>query len=104
MTVALVVLLGRGLDLYLMILPPLGRGPLQRFGAVEVGLAAGGVGVFLLVMSRALRKASLAPINDPFLVESLPHVQKYGSSSSCHNENNSGILQGTMARHEAPVG
>jgi hypothetical protein len=71
LTVALVVLAGRWLDLYLMILPPLGKGPMQAFGVVELGLAAGGLGLFLLVVPRSLGKASLLPIKDPFLVESL---------------------------------
>lgn len=51
---------------------------MQAFGIVEAGLAAGGVGTFLLVVSHALGKATLLPIKDPFLVESLPHTEKSG--------------------------
>jgi hypothetical protein len=73
LAVALVILTGRWLDLYLMIVPPLGGGPMQNFGIVESGLAAGALGLFLLTVLRALAKGSLVPVNDPFLVESLPH-------------------------------
>jgi hypothetical protein len=75
LAVALVILVGRWLDLYLMIVPPLGGGPMQTFGVVEVGLAAGALGLFLLTVFRALGKAPLVPVNDPFLVESLPHPE-----------------------------
>jgi hypothetical protein len=69
--VAALVLLGRWLDLYLMIVPACGEtAPL--FG-VETGLALGGAGLLFLVVCRDLRRAPLIPINDPFLVESLPH-------------------------------
>lgn len=77
--VALVLLAGRWLDLYLMILPPLGKRPIRSLGVVELGLAAGGVGVFLLTVPRALGKASLLPINDPFLVESLHEATRASS-------------------------
>lgn len=73
LAVALVILIGRWMDLYLMILPPLGEGPMRSLGIVEGGLAAGAVGLFLLTVFRALGRQSLVPINDPFLVESLPH-------------------------------
>lgn len=79
---AVVVLVGRWIDLYLMILPPLGGGPLPAFGILEAGLAAGGAGVFLLVVPRELGKASLLPVHDPYLVESLPHAGRHGVSPS----------------------
>src|SRR5574340_353287 len=68
--VSVVVLLGRWLDLYLMIVPPFApdRPPL---GLWEIGLAAGGLGLFMLGMFGALRKAPLVPVRDPFLSESL---------------------------------
>jgi hypothetical protein len=72
--VAVVVLVGRWLDLYLMILPPvLGSAP--SAGVVEIGLTAGGVGVFLFALFRALRQAPLVPIGDPLLAESLQYHQ-----------------------------
>jgi hypothetical protein len=73
LTMAVIILIGRWVDLYLMILPPQGGEPLKSGGIVEGGLAAGAVGVFLFAVLRALEKAPLVPINDPFLVESLPH-------------------------------
>lgn len=77
--VSVVVLVGRWLDLYLMVLPPVGRGPLPAIGIMEAGLAAGAVGVFLLVVPRALGQASLLPVQDPYLVESLPHAEAHAS-------------------------
>jgi hypothetical protein len=72
--VALVVLAGRWLDLYLEILPRSGDVPLA--GAPwEIGLLAGAVGLFGLVFCAALGTAALIPIGDPFLVESLPPLR-----------------------------
>jgi hypothetical protein len=68
--VALVVLLGRWLDLYLMIMPPVdGRWP--RIGVWEIGTIAGGVALFLTVFARAFRRESAVPIRDPNLLESM---------------------------------
>jgi hypothetical protein len=103
LVVALVLLVGRWVDLYHMILPALESGPLQAFGIVEMGFVAGGVGVFLLVVPRALGKASLLPVNDPFLVESLPHGKMSGNAPSCQDGNQSGILRGRGARHDVPA-
>lgn len=72
LTVALVVLVGRWLDLYLMILPALGGDPFPSLGIVEAGLAAGAIGVSLLVVLGALGRRPLVPMGDPFLMESLP--------------------------------
>ena len=68
--VAAAVLFGRWLDLYLMILPPtLGAAP--RAGLLELGLTAGGAGLFAFALFRALKQAPLVPIGDPMLMESL---------------------------------
>jgi hypothetical protein len=68
--VAVVVLVGRWLDLYLMIYPPtVGLNP--RFGLWEMGLMLGAVGVFALVFRRAFQQAAEVPVRDPHLVESL---------------------------------
>ena len=70
--VAIVVLAGRWVDLYLMIFPPVvGRAPV--FGIWEVGAILGVFGLFLIVFQRALRQASLVPLNDPLLEESLQY-------------------------------
>ena len=68
--VSIVVLLGRALDLYLMILPPF-TGAKPVFGVWEAGVLLGTVGLFVLVFLRALRQAPLVPIADPRLQESL---------------------------------
>jgi hypothetical protein len=68
--VCLVLLAGRWLDLYLMIMPTF-AGQQPRIGPLEIGLLAGGLGVFLLSFFAVLRRAPLVPLNDPFLAESL---------------------------------
>jgi hypothetical protein len=68
--VCVVLLAGRWLDLYLMIMPTFAGRELP-IGGVEIGLMAGGFGLFILAFLRVLRRAPLVPINDPFLKESL---------------------------------
>jgi len=63
-TVALLVLLGRWVDLALMIFPTQ-RGAPQLPGLLEAGLLLGTVGVFVLVVFRSLRKAPLVPLQEP---------------------------------------
>jgi hypothetical protein len=71
-TVAIVVLIGRWLDLYLMILPPvLGERP--RFGLSEMGMLAAGMGLFMLALARAMRATPMVPIDDPDLPASLQY-------------------------------
>lgn len=71
--VAAVVLLGRWLDLYMMILPPI-LGERPQLGLWDVGVLAGGVGVFGLVLARVMRSAPIVPVGDPDLAASL-HYQ-----------------------------
>jgi hypothetical protein len=67
-----IVLLGRWLDLYLMIFPSVvGESP--TIGLWEVGLALGGIGAFGLVLAGVLRQAPVVPVADPDLVESLQY-------------------------------
>lgn len=68
--VAVIVLLGRWLDLYLMILPPFSLGR-PEIGAPEIGAAMAMVGIAGLVFFRAVGKANIVPVNDPYLAESL---------------------------------
>ncbi|MBI2819431.1 MAG: hypothetical protein HYX73_05585 [Acidobacteria bacterium] len=68
--VAIIVLVGRWVDLYLMIFPPL-IGPMPVFGFWELGAMAGVFGLFLVTFQRTLRQAPLVPLNDPRLEESL---------------------------------
>ena len=77
LNVCLVLIVGRWLDLYLMVLPPLvGNEP--KFGVLEVMPFVGAMALFLLVTFRSLGKFSIVPWTDPFLAESLPsfHISK----------------------------
>jgi hypothetical protein len=68
--VAIMLLAGRWLDLYLMISPPL-LGPQPRFGLIELGTMAAAVGVFAIAFFARFRTAAAVPVNDPYLLESL---------------------------------
>ncbi|HKS76773.1 MAG TPA: hypothetical protein VJQ82_26390 [Terriglobales bacterium] len=68
--VSIVLLAGRWLDLYLMIMPPFSGGK-PHIGIWEIGLAAGLVGAFGLGFLAALGRAPLVPVRDPYLTESL---------------------------------
>ena len=68
--VSIILLVGRWLDLYLMIMPPFSGGK-PHINLWEIGMAAGLVGIFVLGMLAALRKAPLVPVRDPYLAESL---------------------------------
>jgi hypothetical protein len=70
--VGLVVLIGRWLDLYLMIVPPQAPERLP-LGLWEVGPLVAAVGLGLLAFFHYLRQASVVPLRDPFLAESLGH-------------------------------
>ena len=70
--VAAIVLLGRWLDVYLMIFPGIvGESP--TFGLWEIGLTLGGIGAFGLVLAAILKRAPAVPAADPELVESLEY-------------------------------
>jgi hypothetical protein len=67
--VAVIILVGRWLDLYLMIVPPhAGRPP---FGVWEIGPVVAAVALGLLAFLHYLRQAPTIPLRDPFLAESL---------------------------------
>jgi hypothetical protein len=68
--VALVVLAGHWLDLYLVILPTSGEPDLIS-AAWEIGLALGAAGLFALLFFAGLARAPLIPVADPYLSESL---------------------------------
>jgi hypothetical protein len=70
LTVAACILVGRWLDLYLMIMRPAAEAaPLP--GIWGAGLFAAAAGLAALLIGRALGRAPLMPIKDPFLAESL---------------------------------
>jgi hypothetical protein len=68
--VAAVVLIGRWLDLYLMVQPAAG-GSNPQFGLWEAAATVGTFSLFILVFARAMRSALPVPMGDPFLTESL---------------------------------
>lgn len=72
--VAVIILAGRALDLYLMIYPPLlDSGP--SIGMAEIGALLATAGLIGVVVIRVLGEAPLVPVGDPYLDESLHHHQ-----------------------------
>lgn len=71
-TVAAILLMGRFLDLYLMVLPGV-TGAQPQFGILEVGYMLLFGGIFLMVFFYSLSKANLIPVNHPYLDESKHH-------------------------------
>ncbi|QMU27202.1 quinol:cytochrome C oxidoreductase [Adhaeribacter radiodurans] len=71
--VCIALLFGHWLDFYLMIMPGTMRGE-SGFGFIELGAALLFLGIFLVTFTRGLSKASLVPINHPFLEESIHHT------------------------------
>jgi hypothetical protein len=70
LAVAALVLVGRWLDLHLMIMPPVsGASPVP--GVWGAGLFLGSAGLAVLLIGRALGRALLIPVKDPLLAESL---------------------------------
>lgn len=71
-SMAVLILLGRWLDLYLMILPPVthGKAPLPW---IEFGMVAGATGLFGLAFLAWFRRAPQMPVRDPLLAQSLTY-------------------------------
>lgn len=67
--VAVVILIGHWIDLWVAILPV--TNPELSIGFLEVGVFAGFLGAFGWVVLRELGKSSLVPLNDPYFEESL---------------------------------
>jgi len=67
--IALVVLLGRWVDIYLMVAP--GNFASPPIGWVEVSAILGFAGLFVFCLQRKFQKVPLIPKNDPYLQESL---------------------------------
>jgi hypothetical protein len=63
-SVALVVLAGRWLDLFLMILPSQ-KGAVAIPGTIEAGLLVGALALFVLTVFRSLSRAALVPLHEP---------------------------------------
>ncbi len=63
--VSIVLMVGHWLDLYIMVMPAV-------FGLWEIGTIFGALALFFLITFRTLESRRLVPVNDPYLVESLP--------------------------------
>jgi Ni/Fe-hydrogenase subunit HybB-like protein len=72
LTICIVLICGHWLDYYMMIMPGT-LGEEAGFGIIEIGIAFGFVGLFTFAMLTSLSKVALAPINHPFLEESIHH-------------------------------
>jgi hypothetical protein len=66
------ILIGRWLDMYLMILPPLTKGA-SPVPWIEVAMMAGAAGVFVLAFLGCFRGAPQVPLHDPLLSQSLSY-------------------------------
>jgi hypothetical protein len=72
--IAIVILTGRWLDLYLAIMPEMMTGP--SLAAQDLFIVAGYAGAFVLLATRALGRASLVPLNTPPLYGTLPIIDE----------------------------
>ena len=70
--VTIAILIGHWLDFYLMMMPGTMRTD-ASIGFIEIGSTLIFLGVFLLLFTKGLTKASLVPVNHPFLEESVHH-------------------------------
>jgi len=69
--ISLVVLLGRWLDLYLMILPARESSHVSWYILLDAGIIVGVAGLFIFTVLRSFKKVPALPVNDPYLAESL---------------------------------
>lgn len=72
MAACIVLILGHWLDYYLMVMPG-GAGEHAGLGLPEVLILLGFAGAYFYVVLHTLTKASLIPVNNPFLKESIQH-------------------------------
>jgi hypothetical protein len=71
-SMAAVVLVGRWLDLYLMVMPPIMHGK-AALPWIELGMMLGAMGVLGLAFLAWFRRAPQAPVHDPLLPQSLAY-------------------------------
>lgn len=70
--IAMIIFFGHWYDMYLLVMP----GTMfdhQHYGLLELGMFLAFLGVFIMVVLRALTKAPLMPVNHPYLEESIHH-------------------------------
>lgn len=70
--VTIAILIGHWFDFYLMMMPGTMRGD-AGIGFIEIGTTLIFLGVFLITFTKGLTKASLVPVNHPFIEESIHH-------------------------------
>ncbi|MGZ4865838.1 MAG: hypothetical protein ACXV7C_01355 [Candidatus Angelobacter sp.] len=70
--IAILLLCGHWLDLYLLVMPSVWSWP--KIGVPEVVIAAGYLALLFLVFERSARKAPLVPLHDPILEFERVHV------------------------------
>ncbi|MDX2002968.1 MAG: quinol:cytochrome C oxidoreductase [Chitinophagales bacterium] len=71
-TFAAILLVGHYIDFYMMVMPN-SVGNDAGFGLPEIGAISLFAGLFIIVVLNALTKASLVPVNNPYLKESIIH-------------------------------
>lgn len=72
--VSILILVGRWLDIYLMVAPNVFKHANitnPQISWLEIGMALGFAGLFILVLEKGLKKAPLIPKNDAYLDESI---------------------------------
>ncbi len=72
--VCALLLVGRWLDLYLMVQPVFEKHA-PVLGIWEIAPLVGGTALFIFFLRRGLAAANLVPVGDPYLKESLQHHQ-----------------------------
>jgi len=72
-SIAVLVLLGRWLDLYILVMPAKWKSP--HFGPLEIAMAAGTAGLIYLVVVRGLSRAPLIPPHEPVIAARRGHAQ-----------------------------
>lgn len=74
MRVSMLLLVGRWLDLYLMIAPS-ALGKEASIGLIEISMALGFAGIFILIVGQALSRRAVLPPESPILQRSLHYHQ-----------------------------
>lgn len=72
-SIAVLVLLGRWLDLYILVMPSKWKSP--QFGWLEIAMAAGTAGLIYIVVVRVLSRAPLIPPHEPVIAARPGHAQ-----------------------------
>jgi hypothetical protein len=72
--VSFIILVGRWVDLYVQVFPPL-FGETPKFGFLEFGAGVSSAVLLLYLVMKLLKKQRLIPVSDPMLEESIHHSQ-----------------------------